>query len=56
MPELAEVEWYRKQWNAGCGDVIVDLALHSRNRVFRGTNTRELQRQLVGAKPVSIHI
>jgi formamidopyrimidine-DNA glycosylase len=50
MPELAEVEWYRKQWDAGRGDAIVDLALHARNRVFRGTNTRELQRQLIGAK------
>jgi formamidopyrimidine-DNA glycosylase len=49
MPELAEVEWYRKQWDAGRGDLVVDLAWHPRNRVFRGTNTRELQRQLIGA-------
>jgi formamidopyrimidine-DNA glycosylase len=55
MPELAEVEWYRKQWDAGRGDVTVDLALHSRKRVFRGTNTRELQRRLVGAKFLSSH-
>jgi formamidopyrimidine-DNA glycosylase len=53
MPELAEVEWYRKQWDAGRGDVIVDLALHARNRVLRGTNTRALQRELVGAKYLS---
>lgn len=50
MPELAEVDWYRKQWNAGRGDAIVDLALHARNRVFRGTNTGALQRHLIGAK------
>jgi formamidopyrimidine-DNA glycosylase len=50
MPELAEVEWYRKQWDAGRGDMIVDLTLHPRKRVFRGTNTRELERRLVGAK------
>jgi formamidopyrimidine-DNA glycosylase len=49
MPELAEVDWYRKQWNAGRGDVVVDLALHARKRVFRGTNTREMQR-LIGEK------
>jgi formamidopyrimidine-DNA glycosylase len=55
MPELAEVEWYRKQWDAGRGEVIVDLALHSRKRVFRGTNTRELKRRLVGAKLLSSH-
>jgi formamidopyrimidine-DNA glycosylase len=49
MPELAEVEWYRKQWDAGRGEVIVDLALHARKRVFRGTNTREMRR-LIGEK------
>jgi formamidopyrimidine-DNA glycosylase len=55
MPELAEVEWYRKQWDVGRGVPIVDLALHPRNRVFRGTNTRELERQLVGEKLLSSH-
>jgi len=44
MPELAEVEWYRKQWNAGLGKKIVDVRLHSGNRVFRGTDSRGLQR------------
>jgi formamidopyrimidine-DNA glycosylase len=55
MPELAEVEWYRKQWDAARDGVIVDLALHPRNRVFRGTNTRELKRRLLGAKFLSSH-
>ena len=50
MPELAEVEWYRKQWNAGLGEVIVDLSLHARKRVFRGANTRELKRRLIGER------
>src|SRR5437762_2056351 len=50
MPELAEVEWFRKQWNPGRGHDIVDLSLHRRNRVFRGANTRELPRRLVGEK------
>jgi formamidopyrimidine-DNA glycosylase len=49
MPELAEVEWFRKQWDVGHGEEIVDLALHERNRVFRGTNMDELRRQLTGA-------
>lgn len=49
MPELAEVEWYRKQWDAGRGQAIVDLALHSRKRVFRGTNTPEMRR-LIGQR------
>jgi formamidopyrimidine-DNA glycosylase len=55
MPELAEVEWYRKQWDAGRGEAIVDLALHPRKRVFRGTNTGELQRHLIGAKLLISH-
>jgi len=50
MPELAEVEWYRKQWGAGRGDEIVDLRLHARNRVFRETNTRNLHENLIGEK------
>ncbi len=50
MPELAEVEWFRKQWNPGRGHDIVDLSLHRRNRVFRGANTRALPRRLVGEK------
>jgi formamidopyrimidine-DNA glycosylase len=50
MPELAEVEWYRKQWNAGFGEVIIDLALHARKRVFRGTDTRALRQHLIGEK------
>ena len=29
MPELAEVEWFRKQWNAGIGDKITAVRLHS---------------------------
>ena len=50
MPELAEVEWYRKQWNTGLDDHIIDLSLHARNRVFRGKNTCALKENLVGEK------
>lgn len=53
MPELAEVEWFRKQWNPGLGSEIVDLRLHARNRVFRGENVLELQERLIGQKLVS---
>jgi len=55
MPELAEVEWFRKQWDAGLGEEIVDLSLHARNRVFRGENVRELQQRLIGEKLLSSH-
>ena len=53
MPELAEVEWYRKQWNAALGKKIVDVRLHARNRVFRGTDPHELHRRLVDEKFLS---
>jgi formamidopyrimidine-DNA glycosylase len=50
MPELAEVEWYRKLWNPGVGKKIADVRLHAGNRVFRGTNTHELRERLIGEK------
>ena len=50
MPELAEVEWYRKQWDAGLGKKIVHVRLHAQKRVFRGTSPRALQDKLVGEK------
>jgi len=53
MPELAEVEWFRKQWDVGRGAEVVDLSLHARNRVFRGSNTRDLRERLIGAKLLS---
>ena len=50
MPELAEVEWYRKQWNPGIGDTILEVRLHPLKRVFRGTDTRALRTKLTGAR------
>lgn len=38
MPELAEVEYYRKQWDAGLGAVVTRVHLHAEKRVFRGTD------------------
>jgi len=55
MPELAEVEWFRKQWNPGLGFEVVGLSLHARNRVFRGENVTELRQRLIGEKLVSSH-
>ncbi|HME87847.1 MAG TPA: DNA-formamidopyrimidine glycosylase family protein [Chthoniobacterales bacterium] len=55
MPELAEVEWFRKQWDAGRGGEILDLSLHPPNRVFRGEDVRELQQKLISAKLLSSH-
>jgi formamidopyrimidine-DNA glycosylase len=49
MPELAEVEYFRRQWNPGLGQKILRVQLHSRKRVFRGANTRALVRNLTGS-------
>jgi formamidopyrimidine-DNA glycosylase len=48
MPELAEVEWFRKQWNPGLGHEIVDVKAHSKKYVFRGTDGDELCQHLIG--------
>ncbi len=50
MPELAEVEYYRKQWDAGLGAKIVAVQLHAQKRIFRGANPREIRQRLTGAR------
>ena len=53
MPELAEVELYRRKWNCGFGERIVAVELHAGKRIFRDTKTRELVRRLSGARLIS---
>lgn len=50
MPELAEVEYFRRRWDAGVDGCVVKILLHSEKRVFRGTNTRALRQHLTGAR------
>jgi formamidopyrimidine-DNA glycosylase len=50
MPELAEVEFFRKRWAAGHGGKVLAVRLHEGKKVFRGTDTRALQTALTGAK------
>ena len=50
MPELAEVEFFRKQWNAGIGAKVLSVELHARKRIFRDMNTRDLISSLTGAR------
>ncbi|CAN5434526.1 DNA-formamidopyrimidine glycosylase [soil metagenome] len=50
MPELAEVEYYRKLWDPGLGDVITGVQLHGEKRIFRGTDVSALKRRIVGQK------
>ena len=49
MPELAEVEFNRKQWDAGLGQKVRRVELHSGKRLFRGLDTRTLCAGLTGA-------
>ena len=52
MPELAEVEYFRKRWDPGLGGAITGLQLHAQKRIFRGTDVRALKRRLVRQKLV----
>ena len=50
MPELAEVEFYRRQWDPGLGQKIVAVALHAQKRIFRGSDPRAMKRKLTGSR------
>lgn len=53
MPELAEVEYFRRRWDVGVGQRIAEIKIHAEKRIFRGNNLESLQRQLPGAKLLS---
>jgi formamidopyrimidine-DNA glycosylase len=54
MPELAEVEYYRKRWGlAATGQKITAVLVHERARIFRDTYVQALRRTLAGAKLTS---
>ena len=53
MPELAEVEWYRKQWDPGLRQKITRVSLHEKARVFRGADLARLGASLTGARLLS---
>ena len=50
MPELAEVEYFRKRWDAGLGKRIVAVQLHGEKRLFRETDARAIEHHLVRQK------
>jgi len=49
MPELAEVDYFRRRWDAGVGAGVVAVHLHSAARVFRGCDVAALAPRLRGA-------
>jgi formamidopyrimidine-DNA glycosylase len=49
MPELAEVEFYRKRWHfAAVGEQVCEVRLHETKRVFRDVDTGLFRRVLRG--------
>lgn len=50
MPELAEVEFFRRQWTPAHGEVIERVALHAKARIFREVDPAGLQKGLTGAR------
>jgi formamidopyrimidine-DNA glycosylase len=54
MPELAEVEFFRRRWQAAAGgEKIIRVHAHSRARPLRGVSPAALRRALVGSRLVS---
>ena len=49
MPELAEVEYYRRQWDIGLAHKVLGIILHGEKRIFRGADLTLLKRVLPGA-------
>ena len=50
MPELAEVEYYRRRWDAGLGQTITDVLTHPQAGVFKKTDAAALATRLAGAR------
>jgi len=50
MPELAEVEYYRRQWDAGLRRQVTRVALHGGARLFRGEDPVRFAAALPGAR------
>jgi formamidopyrimidine-DNA glycosylase len=50
VPELAEVEFFRKRWSAGHGAKVLAVRLHAGKKVFRNCSTSALKKKLTGAR------
>jgi len=48
MPELAEVEYYRKRWAVAEGRTVDRVDLHADKRIFREVDTGALRKGLAG--------
>ena len=50
MPELAEVEFYRRRWEDGHGARVLQVHLHAKARVFRDSDPQAIATALAGAR------
>jgi formamidopyrimidine-DNA glycosylase len=48
MPELAEVEYYRKQWDPGIGGTVQRVLTHPKARIYRDIPAAAIRRGLTG--------
>lgn len=49
MPELAEVEYFRRQWNCGIGHKVLEVQLHQGKRVFRDSAAKGITTKVAGS-------
>ena len=50
MPELAEVEYFRRRWNPGIGRKVAKVFLNSKARIGRGVDVKAMTKALTEAK------
>ncbi len=55
MPELAEVEFYRKQWSPGISKMVKRVHVHPDARIFREADPEIIQKQLKGKLLLDSH-
>src|SRR5687767_6432209 len=54
MPELAEVEFYRKRWHlAAAGQRVIEVLTHDTKKLLRELDLPAFRRALTGAKLLS---
>ena len=50
MPELAEVEYFRRRWQPGVGRKVAKVFLNPKARIGRGVDAKAMSKALTGAK------
>ena len=50
MPELAEVEYFKKQWDPGVGLMVKEISINKKARVFRGQKIEALKKLITHSR------